>query len=174
MKGDSVEKLIRRAGNGDGDAFVELMDLHKQSMYKVAKAYLKQEEDVADAISETILDCFEHLTDLKEPRYFGTWLVRILMNNCSGIRKKRQRLGSTDQIDIFEQRMAKEDENTQAFLDYLEPLDREDRTLMILFYVWGFKTREISELLHIKEPTVKSRLQRSRSKIKKEFFPMIV
>ncbi len=85
MKRDKTEELLLRARACDGDAFVELMELHKQSMYKVAKAYLKREEDVADAISETILDCFEHLESLRETRYFGTWLVRILINNCNNI-----------------------------------------------------------------------------------------
>ena len=87
MKRDKTEELLLKARACDGDAFVELMELHKQSMYKVAKAYLKREEDVADAISETILDCFEHLESLRETRYFGTWLVRILINNCNNIRK---------------------------------------------------------------------------------------
>ena len=52
MKRDKTEELLLKARACDGDAFVELMELHKQSMYKVAKAYLKREEDVADAISD--------------------------------------------------------------------------------------------------------------------------
>ena len=149
------------------------MELHKQSMYKVAKAYLKREEDVADAISETILDCFEHLESLRETRYFGTWLVRILINNCNNIRKSNQRTEYTDQIEILSGD-GRTDERTRAFLDYLEPLEEQDRLLMILYYVWGFRTREISEILHIKEATIKSRMQRGRQKIKQAFFPMVV
>ena len=142
MERDKTARLILQAGNGDADAFVELMEQNKQSLYKTAKAWLVREEDVADAISETILDCFEHLDTLREPRYFKTWLVRILIH--------------------------------RAFLEYLEPLNEEDRKLMILFYVWGFRTREIAELLHIRETTVKARLQRGREKIKKSFFPLVV
>ena len=65
-------------------------------------------------------------------------------------------------------------QHTRTFLEYLEPLNEEDRKLMILFYVWGFRTREIAELLHIRETTVKARLQRGREKIKKSFFPLVV
>lgn len=173
MKRDKTEELLLRAKSCDGDAFVELMELHKQSMYKVAKAYLKREEDVADAISETILDCFEHLESLRETRYFGTWLVRILINNCNNIRKSNSRTEHMDQIEILAEGQ-RADERTRAFLDYLEPLEEEDRLIMILFYVWGFRTREISELLHIKEATIKSRMQRGRQKIKQAFFPMVV
>ena len=63
------------------------------------------------------------------------------------------------------------DERTRAFLDYLEPLEDQDRLLMILYYVWGFRTREIAEILHMKEATVKSRMQRGRQKIKQAFSP---
>lgn len=174
MKRDKTEELLLRARSCDGDAFVELMELHKQSMYKVAKAYLKREEDVADAISETILDCFEHLESLKDTRYFGTWLVRILINNCNDIRKANQRTEYTDQIEILDRRNPRDDNRTRAFLDYLEPLNEDDRLLMILFYVWGFRTRELSEILEMNEATVKSRLQRGRQKIKQTFFPMVV
>ena len=76
-----MKELIRRAREWDGDAFVELMEMHKQAMYKVARSYLDRDADVADAISDTILDCFEHLQSLKEPKYFKTWLIRILINN---------------------------------------------------------------------------------------------
>ena len=49
------EILIRKAKKGDKDAFCRLIDENVQSMYKVAAAYLKNDEDVADAIQDTIL-----------------------------------------------------------------------------------------------------------------------
>ena len=179
MERDKSEKLVLRARNGDGDAFVELMERYKQSMYKTAKAWLFREEDVADAISETILDCFEHLNTLKEPRYFGTWLVRILLNNCSNIRKQNRRTGLAAEPEIQNigediRQEGRKPEDHRAFLEYLEPLNEEDKKLMILFYMWGFRTREIAELLHMRETTVKARLQRGREKIKNVFFPLVV
>ena len=42
------EILIRKAKKGDKDAFCRLIDENVQSMYKVAAAYLKNDEDVAD------------------------------------------------------------------------------------------------------------------------------
>ena len=55
------EILIRKAKKGDKDAFCRLIDENVQSMYKVAAAYLKNDEDVADAIQDTILSCYENL-----------------------------------------------------------------------------------------------------------------
>lgn len=93
MERDKTQRLILRARNGDGDAFVELMEQRKQSMYKTAKAWLGREEDVADAISETILDCFEHLDTLKEPRLRQGQSVRKELcgaGECCGLLWRRR------------------------------------------------------------------------------------
>lgn len=167
-----MKDLIRRARAYDGDAFVELMERNKQSMYKIAKAYLKREEDVADAMSETVLDCFEHLADLKEDRYFNTWLVRILINNCKNILKQNMRNISLEEFPQLENN--NEATENQEFIQYLAPLEDDEKLIMLLYYVWGFRTREISELLNRKESTIKSKILRSRGKIKQAFFPMLV
>ena len=63
------EILIRKAKKGDKDAFCRLIDENVQSMYKVAAAYLKNDEDVADAIQDTIIVCYEKIDSLKERKY---------------------------------------------------------------------------------------------------------
>ena len=64
------EILIRKAKKGDKDAFCRLMDEQMQSMYKIAISYVKNDEDAADAIQDTILSCYENLKSLKYNRYF--------------------------------------------------------------------------------------------------------
>ena len=71
------EFLIRKAKKGDKDAFCRLMDEQVQCMYKVAFSYLKNDEDAADAIQDTILSCYENLKSLKQNKYFKTWMIRI-------------------------------------------------------------------------------------------------
>lgn len=167
-----MEELIRRAQAYDGSAFVELMEQHKQSMFKIAFAYLRCEEDAMDAVSETVLDCFEHLGSLKETKYFSTWLVRILINNCKDMLKQKQKVVSMEavgELDLPE--MSKEN---REFLEYLEPLSQEERLLMVLYYVWGFRTKEIAQLINQKQSTVKSKLLRGREKIKQVFFPELL
>ena len=74
----------------NNDAFCRLMDEHLQCMYKMASAYLKNDEDVADAIQDTILSCYENLRSLKQNRYFKTWMLRILINKCKDILKQKK------------------------------------------------------------------------------------
>ena len=57
--------LVKRAQRQDMEAFVELMEKHKTGLYKVAKSYLRSEEDVADVMQETVLSAYEHIQELK-------------------------------------------------------------------------------------------------------------
>ena len=56
-----VEQLVRRAKKRDPDAFTELMQLYERDMYRTASAILPQDADIADAIQETILTCWEKI-----------------------------------------------------------------------------------------------------------------
>ena len=138
------EVLIRKAKKGDKDAFCRLMDENVQSMYKIAAAYLKNDEDVADAIQDTILSCYENLKSLKQNRYFKTWMIRILINKCK---------------DMIQKNAAME------WAQVLETLDSKYRLVVLLYYMEGFSVREISDALDMKESTVKSRLHRGRKQI---------
>ena len=56
-------------------------------------------------------------------------------------------------------------EQDRGFYELLELLPEDYRTLFLLYYGEGFNTREIAELLDMNENTVKSRLQRGRTKL---------
>ena len=58
MFGDHTLHLIYKAKDKDPDAFVELMTMYQKDMFRTAMAILKNEEDSADAIQDTILSCW--------------------------------------------------------------------------------------------------------------------
>ena len=70
-----VEQLVRRSKKRNPDAFTELMQLHERDMYRTASAILSQDADIADAMQETILTCWEKIDTLQKNRYFKTWMI---------------------------------------------------------------------------------------------------
>lgn len=159
-----MEELIQRARAGDGSAFVELMEGQKGTMYKVARSYLHNDADAADVISETVLACFEKLNSLRQPQYFRTWLVRILIRKCQDMLRERKRSVPLDEIALVGQ-----DEPGHArveFLALLDSLDEKYRTVLLLYYGEGFTVREIAQAMDLKEDTVKTRLRRARADFK--------
>ena len=66
MQNYKTEELVRQAKRQDADAFTELMRLHMKDMSRVAYSILMNDEDVADAVQETILTCWEKLSGVSE------------------------------------------------------------------------------------------------------------
>ena len=93
-----TEKLVRMAQRGDREAFVCLMEAHKLSMSRTALAVLHNEEDAADAIGDTVLTAFTKLCTLREPKYFKTWLTRVLLCNCYSILRLRRGLAPLEEL----------------------------------------------------------------------------
>lgn len=159
-----MEKLIRQAQDGNNVAFVELIERQKGTMYKVARSYLHNDADAADAISETVLTCFEKLSSLRQPQYFRTWIVRILIRKCQDILRERKRsvpLEEVAQVGYNDPGHARVE-----FLSLLDSLDEKYRTVLLLYYGEGFTVREIAQAMDVKEDTVKTRLKRARAGFK--------
>ena len=162
-----MEALVTAAKNGDKEAFVQLIRINKQSMYKAAWVYLRNEQDIADALQNTILSCYEKIQGLREVKYFKTWLIRILINKCNDILRKGKRECSYDVIS--EQGDAGMSTARYEFEELMNQLDEKYRTVLILYYAEGFKVREIAQLLEMEENTVKTRLSRGRKEVKKMY-----
>ena len=159
-----MQTLIGKAVQGDVEAFLELMDRNSLAMYKVARAILNNDDDVADAIQNTILNCFEKIHTLKKHEYFKTWLIRILINECNGILqhyKKEQLSGEIPETQGQDPSFAEFE-----FKEMLNLIDEKYRLILIFYYLEGFKIPEIAELLDMNKNTVKTRLARAREQLR--------
>ena len=83
-----MENLILEAINGNELAFDKLIISIEKDLYKIARMRLNYEEDIEDAVQETIIQVYRNIPKVKQPQYFKTWVVRILINNCNKIYKK--------------------------------------------------------------------------------------
>ena len=159
--------LVKRAQAGDQDAFIQLIEENKQALYKVAVSMLKNDADVADVIQDTILSSYENLRGLREPKYFKTWLTRILINHCNRILKERRKVvPMKEQLEAGEMEV---DTSGREFLRLLNKLEDQYRIVLLLYYVEGFSIKEIGTILEMNENTVKTRLSRGRTSFKKVY-----
>lgn len=136
-------------------------------MYKVAWAYLKNDEDVADAIQETILTCYEKLPSLRQDRYFKTWMIRILINHCKDILSYKNKAFTA--CDMFEISYEEAEYKNCEWKESLTWLDEKYQIVVILYYSKTLTVKEIAALLDISPNTVLTRLDRARKQIKKMY-----
>ena len=161
-----MELLVKKAQRGDSEAFITLIEQNKQSMYKVARGFLREEEDVADAMSQTVLNCYEKITTLKQCSYFKTWMIRILINNCKDMLRRKK--GDISLEAVSEIKDQPSQDGLQGFREMVAPLEAKDQSIFMLYYVYGLKVKEIAACMEMKENTVASRLRRGRETLRKE------
>lgn len=165
MQDLKTKQLIERAKNRDPDAFAQIINLYMKDMYRTAAAILRNDENAADAIQDTILVCWEKLETLKKPEYFRTWLIRILINKCYNIRKLYSGMNSLDEIE----ESSREDYYNLELKEAIACLGENYSIVITLYYGLGYNTNEIAEILGISSGTVRVRLNRGRKKLK-EFY----
>ncbi|MCI9047758.1 MAG: sigma-70 family RNA polymerase sigma factor [Hungatella sp.] len=161
-----MELLVKRAMGGDGESFIQLMEQHRQSMLKVAWGFFSNQEDVADVMQQTILNAYEHIGELRQTRYFKTWLIRILINNCTKLYNSQKRM--TDQDTVREEGYFDAYPGENSFFYLLSLLDRQDRVIFQLYFGQEYTTKEIGEFLGIKESTIRSRIRRGKEQLRKQ------
>ena len=137
------------------------------TLYRVAKTMLHQEQDCADAAQQAILRAWEQLDTLHSARYFKTWLVRILINECRTILRRQKRIAPYDAA-AAEAIPAPAAEDHSDLYAAITALDEKLRLPVELYYLEGFKTREIAVLLGIPENTVKTRLRTAREQLRRD------
>lgn len=158
-----VNILIRKAKNGNPDAFVELMEQNKSAMYRTAVSILHNDADAADAIQETVLRCWKSIKTLKNEKYFKTWITRILINCCKDIIRKNQNMIYVESYDGIEPAV----ETSQVDIkECFDGLSENYRLIMTMYYNQGLTVKEIAGLLDMNENTVKTRLSRGRAEFK--------
>ena len=159
-----MEFLIKKAMKGDSEAFISLINKHELSMYKAAKAILHNEEDIGDAIQETIIAAYKSIQTLKQTTYFKTWLTRILINKCNDIIRNNQNIVF---IDTYKEEGYRDKAHEKLeFDEAFDKLADEYKLVLNLYYVDGVNLREISEILDENENTIKSRISRGKKQLK--------
>ncbi|MFE8699970.1 RNA polymerase sigma factor [Cytobacillus sp. FJAT-54145] len=159
----NAEALVLRAQQGNKEAFVQLIKEMESSLYKVSKAILLTDSECLDAVQETILIAYTSIHQLREPKFFKTWITRILINECNKLRKNQTKIIKME--GIHEPSVVEQRDSIIDLQAAIELLDTDLRTIITLYYYEDLSVKEIGTVLDIAEGTVKSRLNRARTKL---------
>ncbi len=133
------------------------------TLFRVAFAILRNRTDCEDAAQNAVLKAYRSLPTLKQRKYFKTWLIQILKNECFDMLRRRRPTLDVEGQGEPSYEMAVPDLDLNRAFDRLTP---EERLTITLFYYEGYDTREIAQLTEVSEGTVRSRLSRARSSLR--------
>ena len=147
--------------------FGDMVHIYQKELYRLAFHILKNKEDAEDALQETLYRAYSHLGQLKNPEYFKTWMVRILLNTAFEMQKKRK---NNLDLDEYNDVIGKsEDITTKIMLEtVIREMDEKYQYVIFLYYYENYSVKEISEILNVSVMNVKQRLSRSRKILKEK------
>lgn len=147
----------------DQQRFVAQIEARADSLYRVAWAILEHNADVADALQETALLAWQHRSKLRQPQHFGTWVTRICINVCRRMKHKRRPV-----ISLEDAPEAAAPPPDPVLSLALRSLPESLRLPLMLQYAEGMTYQEIARVLRLPESTVRGRIARAKSALRKE------
>lgn len=150
----------------DKETFSALVRGQQRQLYRIAISYTASSADAEDAMQEALLRAWKRRDTLRNPAYFGTWLNRILINECKTLLRKRKRQLPT--ADLPNLAAPPPDEQAMALRTALFALPEKYRVPLVLNLLEGYTLREIAAMLSLPVGTVKTRIARAKQKLEQE------
>ena len=153
-----------------------LIDLYGQDVLRTAYMYLKDLQKAEDVFQEVFIRVFRKYETFQGRSSEKSWIIRITINLCKDVLRSAwlKRALLTDKPveeelpqegESLESRVAQDAEDKLLFSEVMN-LKTEFKDVILLYYYHGYDTKEISEILKVKEGTVRSRLHRARQILK--------
>lgn len=165
----SEKKLVVKAKNGSVDAFCLLYGKYKNKLYSYAFYKLGNSSDAEDAVQNCMLSAFERMDKLKKTEAFSAWIFRILYCSCSALIKEQIRQRNTDNLDNYTNIASSDNDKfilQEELRQALKILSDEERNIVLLSAVAGFKSKEIAQITGLSAGNVRTKLSRSLKKMK--------
>lgn len=167
------EALVARARAGDRAAFGQLFTRHHGRVTAMCTRLLADRGRVDDAVQQTFLEAWRCLDRFEGRSRFTTWLTRIAIHTCFGLRRRLARLvfvGGTAAEPLQEVEAAGRSPEQQALVrarevairEVLASLSEKKRTVFVLADLEGLSSPEVAEVLGVPDATVRTRLFHAR------------
>ena len=165
----NIEKLIKRAKNGDKEAFCRLILDVQPDLIKYAKTRFNQKEDVEDVLQNTILNAYKNFEQVKHAKCFKSWITHILINNCNDMYKKQKKEATIVQAYINNNTHNSYNSDSLSVNDILKILNDTDKKIFILHHIEKYSIKDIATEMNMPTNTIKSILRRGKHKIREKF-----
>lgn len=177
--------LVNDARNGDPEAFGVLVNHYRNHLYRLTLRITGNAEDAEDVLQDALLKAYCNLERFRGNSRFYTWMVRIALNQALMKLRQRRRekqvlLPDLEPLDregqawpeVEDSGPSPEQQCANAELEQivgraLHRLGPRLSSVFILRHVDGFSARELTQMLGLSVPAVKSRLLRARTRLRK-------
>lgn len=151
----------------DHDEFARRAEALRARLYRTAYLYLGSEADALEAVDEAVYRALRALRTLREPKFFETWITRILMNTCHQELRRRKRLARTGE-EALPEGAGPDAYDGLPLKEAVSRLPEELRTVVILRFFAGYTQAETAAALNIPQGTAATRQRRALALLRLE------
>ena len=149
------------------EEYERIVALYADVVYRVALSYAKTKEDAEDVLQNVFLKLLTKRVNFEDEEHIRKWLIRVAVNECNSLWSSFWRK-NIEYIDRMEEGITFQNADYSDLYEAIKVLPAKLRIVLHLFYYEGYRTKEIADLLHIREATVRSRLTRARKLLKSQ------
>ncbi|CDE47640.1 sigma-70 region 2 [Clostridium sp. CAG:411] len=149
------------------EEYERIVALYADVVFRVALSYAKTKEDAEDVLQNVFLKLLTKRVKFEDDEHIRKWLIRVAVNECNSLWSSFWRK-NVEYIDRMEEGITFQNADYSDLYDAIKVLPAKLRIVLHLFYYEGYRTKEIADLLHIREATVRSRLTRARKLLKSQ------
>lgn len=166
-----MEELLKKIKFGDEQAFETIVKTYEKQLLVIAELRIGDAYLAKDAVQETFLSLYLNSWKIKNSSKLKSWLAIVLVSKCNNILENNKFAQISLEANELENFIYSEDEfeNVVENLDfkkYISCLDIDERTIIAMYYDDNYNTKEISNILHISQGTIKSKISRAKIKLK--------
>jgi RNA polymerase sigma factor (sigma-70 family) len=171
-------QIITEILGGKKEKYALLMQKYNQRLYRISKGYIKDEAEIEDVMQDTYVKGFQNLMRFEGRSQFGTWITRILINEClQHIKKlnKKELFENSEENPVTMNNItdnqnpetkALNKELKQTLEQKIEGLPEKYRVVFLMREVEQMSIEETSEVLELSIANVKIRLNRAKTMLR--------
>ncbi|MEZ4414373.1 MAG: sigma-70 family RNA polymerase sigma factor [Gemmatimonadota bacterium] len=164
------EQLIRRAREGDQDAFRSLYDRHVDRVFRLTHRVTGDEQLARECTQDTFVRAFGRLGEFRGEARFSTWLhsiaVSVSINGARKVKRLHTRQADLDPEVQGRPTRAADPGLRERLAQAIDALPEIYRTVFLMHDLEGYPHNDIAEALGIALGTSKARLSRARAALR--------
>ncbi len=165
MSSRELDRLLLRIAEGDNAAFEELYLRTKRGVYAFLYTYFHNAADTEDVMQTVYLNIKRGIQSYRKGTNARAWILQIAKNLALSELRKKKREVPTEDIELPPVLHEGGRVEVKELMDKV--LTEEEQRIVTLHVLWGYKHREIAEIVGCPTGTVTSKYKRSIEKLKK-------
>lgn len=158
----------------DTKEYEKIVTKYIDTVYRIAISHTKDAQDADDVVQQTFVKLLTKKVNFTDEEHIKHWLIRVCINECNSLFSSFWRKN----VNLYEYSLQEENVTTQSYepsftlqedsevYEAVKILPVKCRIVVYLFYYEGYSTKEIAEIIHVREATVRTRLVRARKMLK--------